>query len=110
MGLIKEVLTSQDLLGLTYYSPIAQRRSFGFNFLHFGFFQEQYIYSKSLYRSPAESHFYGTEYEIWADFGPVLNFFMNQNASIKFLKSPFLANFHTISIFECHMIQLLGLF
>ena len=28
---------------------------------------------KSLYRSRAESHFYGTEYEIWADFGPVGN-------------------------------------
>ena len=26
---------------------------------------------KSLYRSRAGSHFNGTEYEIWADFGPV---------------------------------------
>ena len=26
---------------------------------------------KSLYKSLAGSHFYGTEYEIWADFGPV---------------------------------------
>ena len=25
---------------------------------------------KSLYISPAVSHFYGTEYEIWAGFGP----------------------------------------
>ena len=29
--------------------------------------------SKSLYRSCAGSHFYGTEYEIWADFGPAGN-------------------------------------
>ena len=29
--------------------------------------------AKSLYRSRAGSHFYGTEYEIWADFGPVGN-------------------------------------
>ena len=28
---------------------------------------------KSLYRSRAGSHFYGTEYEIWTDFGPVGN-------------------------------------
>ena len=28
---------------------------------------------KSLYRSRAGSHFYGTEYEIWADFRPVGN-------------------------------------
>ena len=28
---------------------------------------------KSLFRSRAGSHFYGTEYEIWADFGPVGN-------------------------------------
>ena len=26
-----------------------------------------------LYRSFAGSHFYGTEYEIWTDFGPVGN-------------------------------------
>ena len=31
------------------------------------------FYSKSLYRSRGESHFYGTEYEIWAGFGPVGN-------------------------------------
>ena len=31
------------------------------------------FYSKSLYRSRGESHFYGTEYEIWADFWPVGN-------------------------------------
>ena len=31
------------------------------------------FYSKSLYRSHEESHFYGTEYEIWADFWPVGN-------------------------------------
>ena len=29
--------------------------------------------SKSLYRSRAGSHFYGTEIEIWVDFGPVGN-------------------------------------
>ena len=29
--------------------------------------------AKSLYRSRAGSHFDGTEYEIWADFGPVGN-------------------------------------
>ena len=29
--------------------------------------------AKSLYRSRAGKHFYGTEYEIWADFGPVGN-------------------------------------
>ena len=29
--------------------------------------------TKSLYRSCAGSHFYGTEYEIWADFWPVSN-------------------------------------
>ena len=28
---------------------------------------------KSLYRSHTGSHLYGTEYEIWADFGPVGN-------------------------------------
>jgi hypothetical protein len=28
---------------------------------------------KSIYRSCGGSHFYGTEYEIWADFGPVGN-------------------------------------
>jgi hypothetical protein len=28
--------------------------------------------SKSLYRSRAGNHFYGIEYEIWADFGPTL--------------------------------------
>ena len=28
---------------------------------------------KSLYRSRAGRHFYETEYEIWADFGPVGN-------------------------------------
>ena len=27
--------------------------------------------SQSLYRSRAGSYFYGTEYDIWADFGPV---------------------------------------
>ena len=32
-----------------------------------------YYKPKSLYRSRAGSHFYGTEYEIWADFGPVGN-------------------------------------
>ena len=33
------------------------------------------LWPKSLYRSRAGSHFYGTEYEyeIWADFGPVGN-------------------------------------
>ena len=31
------------------------------------------MYTKSLYRSRAGSHFCGTEYEIWADFGPVGN-------------------------------------
>jgi hypothetical protein len=60
--------------------------------------------SKSLYRSRAGSHFYGTEYEIWADFGPVGNtekrvggadydqllgagfsFFQGQNKILKFL-------------------------
>ena len=30
-------------------------------------------WTKSLYRSRTGSHFYGTEYEIWADFGPVGN-------------------------------------
>ena len=30
-------------------------------------------YTKLLYRSCAGSHFYGTEYEIWADFKPVGN-------------------------------------
>ena len=29
--------------------------------------------TRSLYRSRAGSYFYGTEYEIWADFGPVGN-------------------------------------
>ena len=29
--------------------------------------------AKSLYRSCGGSHFYGTEYEIWADFWPVVN-------------------------------------
>ena len=29
--------------------------------------------SKSLYRSCAGRHFYGTEYVIWAGFGPVGN-------------------------------------
>ena len=29
------------------------------------------LQKKSLYISPAVSHFYGTEYEIWAGFGPV---------------------------------------
>ena len=29
------------------------------------------FFSKPLYISRGESHFYGTEYEIWADFGPV---------------------------------------
>ena len=31
------------------------------------------IHAKSLYRSRAGSHFYGTEYEIWVDFWPVGN-------------------------------------
>ena len=31
------------------------------------------MWSKSLYRSRASSHFYETEYEIWADIGPVGN-------------------------------------
>ena len=31
------------------------------------------VCSKSLHRSRAGSHFYGTEYEIWADFGQVGN-------------------------------------
>ena len=31
------------------------------------------FYAKSLYRSRAGSPFYGTEYEILADFGPVGN-------------------------------------
>ena len=30
-----------------------------------------YIKPKSLYRSCKGKYFYGTEYEIWADFGPV---------------------------------------
>ena len=29
--------------------------------------------SKSLYRSRVKNHLYGTEYEIWADFGQVAN-------------------------------------
>ena len=33
----------------------------------------QNLLPKSLYRSCAGSHFYGTKYEIWADFGPVGN-------------------------------------
>ena len=33
----------------------------------------EYLTPKSLHRSRARSHFYGTEYEIWADFGPVGN-------------------------------------
>ena len=36
--------------------------------------------AKSLYRSCAGSHFYGTEYEIWADFGPIGN--TEKNGSI----------------------------
>ena len=31
------------------------------------------VLPKSIYRSRAGSHLYGTEYEIWADFGPVGN-------------------------------------
>ena len=31
------------------------------------------IQANSLYRSRAGSHFYGTEYQIWAGFGPVGN-------------------------------------
>ena len=31
------------------------------------------LFAKSLYRSRAGNHFYGTEYDIWADFGPVGN-------------------------------------
>jgi hypothetical protein len=31
------------------------------------------LHTMSLYRSRAGSHFYGTEYEIWADFVPVGN-------------------------------------
>ena len=31
------------------------------------------LYPKSLYRSRAGRHFYGTENVIWADFGPVGN-------------------------------------
>ena len=31
------------------------------------------ISPKPLYRNFAGNHFYGTEYEIWADFGPVGN-------------------------------------
>ena len=33
----------------------------------------QYVNRKSLYRSSARRYLYGTEYEIWADFGPVGN-------------------------------------
>ena len=29
--------------------------------------------AKSVYRSHKRSHFYGREYEIWADFGPIGN-------------------------------------
>jgi hypothetical protein len=31
------------------------------------------VWTKSLYRSRAGRHFYGTENEIWAGFGPVGN-------------------------------------
>ena len=31
------------------------------------------MHTKSIYRSREGSNFYGTEYEIWADFGPVGN-------------------------------------
>ena len=31
----------------------------------------QHMQAKSLYRSRRGSHFYGKEYEIWVDFGPV---------------------------------------
>ena len=31
----------------------------------------QHMQAKSLYRSRGGSHFYGKEYEIWIDFGPV---------------------------------------
>ena len=36
-------------------------------------YKSRALHSKSLYMSPAMSHFYGTECEIWADFGPVGN-------------------------------------
>ena len=36
------------------------------------------LFAKSLYRSRAGNHFYGTEYDIWADFGPVGNTEKNQ--------------------------------
>jgi hypothetical protein len=41
----------------------------------------KYLQAKSLYRSRAGSHFYGTENEIWADFGPV-----GKTKSLYFLK------------------------
>ena len=35
--------------------------------------QFKHVRPKSLYRSRAGSHFFGIEYEIWADFGLVVN-------------------------------------
>ena len=39
--------------------------------------------SHYIYRSRAGSHFYGTEYEIWADFGPVGNI-KKKNWAVKY--------------------------
>ena len=36
-------------------------------------FLSEGAFSKSLYRSGTGNHFYGTEYEIWANFGPIGN-------------------------------------
>ena len=51
------------------------------------------VYAKSLYRSPEGSHFYGTEYEIWADFGPVGNTEKKNWADYEQLLRPFFSCF-----------------
>ena len=49
---------------------------------------------KSLHRSHSGSHFRGTEYEIWADFGPVGNTEKKLGADYEQLQRAFFSSFH----------------
>ena len=57
-------------------------------------FASMSVTTKVIYRSRAGSHFYGTEYDIWADFGPVGNAEKKCWADYEQLFRAFFSSFH----------------
>ena len=56
-------------------------------------FASMSVTTKVIYRSRAGSHFYGTEYDFWADFGPVGN---AEKKNVGQIMSNFLGHFFQV--------------